>query len=90
MEQTTIAAISTPHAMGGIGIVRISGPQARIIASRVFSPKSSRKDLMSAAGYTALFGRVHEPVSYTHLDVYKRQPIYIPGRFRTASSPSST
>ncbi len=60
MEQTTIAAISTPHAMGGIGIVRISGPQARIIASRVFSPKSSRKDLMSAAGYTALFGRVHE------------------------------
>ncbi len=60
MEQTTIAAISTPHAMGGIGIVRLSGPDAREIASRVFTPKSSRKTLKSAPGYTAIYGRVHE------------------------------
>ena len=33
----TIAAISTPQAAGGIGIVRISGPEARAIAGRVFT-----------------------------------------------------
>lgn len=60
MEQQTIAAISTPHAIGGIGIVRISGPDARKIASAVFTPKSQKKNLMTAPGYTALFGRVHE------------------------------
>ncbi len=60
MEQTTIAAISTPHAIGGIGIVRLSGPDARKIASSVFIPKSSRKTLKDAPGYTALYGRVHE------------------------------
>ena len=60
MEQTTIAAISTPHAMGGIGIVRLSGPDARAIAARVFIPKSSRKTLKDVPGYTALYGRVQE------------------------------
>ena len=48
MEQPTIAAISTPHAMGGIGIVRLSGPDAREIASRVFTPKSARATPWSA------------------------------------------
>ena len=32
----TIAAIATPPGPGGIGIVRVSGPQARAIADRVF------------------------------------------------------
>ena len=31
----TIAAISTPQAAGGIGIVRISGEDAAVIADRV-------------------------------------------------------
>ena len=29
----TIAAISTPHGIGGIAVVRLSGPDARAIAS---------------------------------------------------------
>lgn len=32
----TIAAISTPQAPGGIGIVRISGDDAHTVAGRVF------------------------------------------------------
>ena len=32
----TIAAISTPQAAGGIGIVRISGKNATQIADRIF------------------------------------------------------
>ncbi len=34
----TIAAISTPLGTGGIGIVRVSGPDAEAIARRVFRP----------------------------------------------------
>lgn len=55
----TIAAISTAQAPGGIGIVRISGPQARQVADRVFrSPKG--KKVADAPGYTALYGWVYE------------------------------
>ncbi len=35
----TIAAISTPPGEAGIGIVRLSGPQAEVIARRLFRPR---------------------------------------------------
>ncbi len=38
----TIAAIATPSGSGGIGIVRISGPQAKALLGRVFLPHSRR------------------------------------------------
>jgi len=38
----TIAAISTPLGEAGIGIVRLSGPQAETIARRLFHPNHSR------------------------------------------------
>ena len=34
----TIAAIATPPGQGGVGIVRLSGPQARALGARVFVP----------------------------------------------------
>lgn len=56
----TIAAVSTPAGTGGIGTVRVSGPEAREICDRVFvSPKSKR--IVDAPGYTALYGRVQGP-----------------------------
>jgi tRNA modification GTPase len=36
MYQDTIAAISTPIGEGGIGIVRLSGKDALLIAQRLF------------------------------------------------------
>lgn len=39
----TIAAISTPAGLGGIGIVRISGEDALKIAKKVFRPKKNRE-----------------------------------------------
>ncbi|MCJ8341594.1 MAG: tRNA uridine-5-carboxymethylaminomethyl(34) synthesis GTPase MnmE [Cetobacterium sp.] len=39
----TIAAISTPRGEGGIGIVRISGPDSLCILSKIFKPKSGKK-----------------------------------------------
>ncbi|XXJ18978.1 tRNA uridine-5-carboxymethylaminomethyl(34) synthesis GTPase MnmE [Desulfovibrio caledoniensis] len=39
-SQDTIAAIATPPGDGGVGIIRISGPQARDIARKMFRPAS--------------------------------------------------
>lgn len=57
--QDTIAAISTPLGSGGVGMVRLSGPAARQVADRIF--RSRRGDILSAAGYTALYGRAFTP-----------------------------
>ncbi len=53
--EKTIAAISTAEAPGGIGIVRISGPEAFSIADRVFRAKAGGS-LAGCKGYTAKFG----------------------------------
>ena len=42
-SEDTIAAISTPVAAGGIGMVRISGPQALEVADRVFRSVSGKQ-----------------------------------------------
>ncbi|MBD5553537.1 MAG: tRNA uridine-5-carboxymethylaminomethyl(34) synthesis GTPase MnmE, partial [Desulfovibrio sp.] len=36
----TIVAVATPAGNGGIGIVRLSGPGAKNLLSRVFLPRS--------------------------------------------------
>ena len=53
----TIAAIATPAAAGGIGVVRISGTDAVQIAERIFEPVSGAK-LSLSKGYRAYFGKV--------------------------------
>ena len=58
-SSTTIAAISTPQAPGGIGIVRISGPCAKEIAQKVFISRNG-KTLDEVRGYQALYGRVYD------------------------------
>ena len=55
MQNRTIAAISTPLGEGGIGIIRISGPDAISIAEKIFRAKSGKK-IGEQKGYTALFG----------------------------------
>ncbi len=40
----TIAAIATPHGEGGIGIIRLSGPDAKSIALKVFRGKRRRQN----------------------------------------------
>ena len=55
---STIAAISTPHSIGGIAIVRISGSDAINIAKKIFSPARER-DIEKMRGYTACYGKIH-------------------------------
>lgn len=53
--ESTVAAVCTPPAAGGIAAVRVSGPQAINAAEKVFSPVHRR--LCELAGYTAAYGR---------------------------------
>lgn len=53
---STIAAISTGRAPGGIGIVRISGENAVGIGDKIFSSLNGKK-LCEIPGYTALYGK---------------------------------
>jgi tRNA modification GTPase len=55
----TIAAISTPLAAGGIGIVRISGGNAILIADKMFKAKS-KISLSEMKPYTAAYGAVYD------------------------------
>jgi tRNA modification GTPase len=58
--QDTIAAIATPPGEGGIGIVRLSGPQVRAVASRIFRP-SSGSDPHHISTHTIHHGHVVDP-----------------------------
>ncbi len=40
----TIAAIATPPGIGGVGIIRVSGPEALAIARRIFRRPGNRQD----------------------------------------------
>ncbi len=62
-NQDTIAAIATPVGAAGIGVIRISGPQALGVASRLFRP-----DLQNAPSHTAHHGKLHHPASGEIID----------------------
>ena len=55
----TIAAISTPQAPGGLGVLRISGEDACKTADKVFTGVSG-KSLAEYKGYTAGYGIVND------------------------------
>lgn len=58
-NMSTIAAISTGQAAGGIGIVRISGENALSVADRIFESVSGIK-LEKLKGYRAAFGKAKD------------------------------
>ena len=58
-NEDTIAAISTAMAPSGIGIIRISGPEAMDIADRVFNNPKGKK-LAEQKAYTLHYGHVVE------------------------------
>lgn len=56
----TIAAVSTPPGVGGLGVIRISGPQAAAVADRVFRPAAEGRSLAALPGYSACYGHVYD------------------------------
>lgn len=62
----TIAAIATPIGSAGIGVIRISGPEAFPIVSRMFGGDASNSTLFPT--HTAHHGRLTDPVSGEVID----------------------
>lgn len=55
---STIAAISTPRAQGGISVIRISGEDALAVADKIFTPVSCGTIPSEMAGYTCAYGKI--------------------------------
>ena len=58
MNQDTICAIATAQG-GAIGSIRVSGPEAISITSRIFQPAKAGKLLSEQKPYTLTFGRIY-------------------------------
>ncbi len=56
---STICAIATPAAAGGISVIRISGEKAAEIAAKVFRPASGAS-AAELQGYRAAYGRIFD------------------------------
>ena len=63
----TIVAISTPVGQGGIGIVRLSGPDAVAIADRIFRSKKNEKP-SHAPSHKMLYGQIVDPADERVVD----------------------
>ena len=67
MNDDTIAAIATPEGHGGIGIIRISGPHADAILTKLFRPAKRRsskerpKVQSIGANYRGYYGHIVDP-----------------------------
>ncbi|NQY73705.1 MAG: tRNA uridine-5-carboxymethylaminomethyl(34) synthesis GTPase MnmE [Candidatus Margulisbacteria bacterium] len=57
----TIAAIATPPGVGGVGIIRISGPDATRIYRAIFSVKSLKPRYVQ-------YGHIEDPKTHTQID----------------------
>ena len=57
----TICALSTPSGIGGIAVVRISGPDAISACARIFRPYKPTHTLDLRPSHTLTFGRILHP-----------------------------
>jgi len=62
--QDTIAAISTSLGEGGVGIIRVSGPEAELIAGKIFS----RKPDGGLESHRFYYGSICDPIGSVSLD----------------------
>ncbi|HEX3272973.1 MAG TPA: tRNA uridine-5-carboxymethylaminomethyl(34) synthesis GTPase MnmE [Ktedonobacterales bacterium] len=62
----TIAAIATPPGVGGVGIVRVSGPDAFAIGRRLFQPASERAE--EPVSHLLTYGSIIDPATGEPLD----------------------
>ncbi len=56
---STICAIATPAAAGGISVIRVSGERALEVAAAVFKPVSG-KPVSEMEGYRAAYGKIYD------------------------------
>ncbi len=64
-NRETIAAVSTPLGIGGIGIIRLSGPRAWSIARKLFIP---HRPVSRIKTHHLYLGRILDPATHQSLD----------------------
>lgn len=78
----TIAAIATPFGSGGIGVIRISGPDAFNIASKIFSrSKTSPVGFNTFISHRVYHGYIFNPKSLDILDEILLIPMKAPASY---------
>lgn len=65
-DADTICAVSTPPGEGGIGIIRISGPEARVIFNKIFKPKN--RSLENYHPARLYLGHIIDPADSRQID----------------------
>ena len=60
MQTDTIAAIATAVSDSGIGIIRISGSDALLVADKVYRSPKNKKKLSQAASHTIHYGYIYD------------------------------
>lgn len=71
MDRSTIAAICTPRGYGGVGIIKISGPDAIRIAQAVFRSKHNQdisEEAVSFKAYRLRYGVIVRPEDGSRID----------------------
>ena len=63
MRTDTIAAIATAMSDAGIGIVRVSGPEAFLIVNKIFRNKFGKKTLLHYESHTIKYGYIVDEVN---------------------------
>lgn len=58
LNTDTICAIATPHGMGAIAVVRVSGPEAIPIVSQLFTQNCKTFDLDKLVSHKAYYGHI--------------------------------
>lgn len=67
IDMSTVCAVSTPLAEGGLAVIRITGENALAAAERIFIPFGG-KTVAEMPGYTCAYGRVTDPASGEAVD----------------------
>ncbi len=68
MMNQTICAVSTPSGVGGIAVIRVSGPEAIDACSFIFKPSRSGHTLSTRPTHTLTFGQIIHPSSGEVID----------------------
>ncbi len=78
MGSSTIAAVATPIGRGGIGIIRMSGPEALVLAGKLFKPGrpgqkeaggTTRREVFAGfESHKMYYGHIVDPVSQVAVD----------------------
>ncbi|SDF54216.1 tRNA uridine-5-carboxymethylaminomethyl(34) synthesis GTPase MnmE [Sporolituus thermophilus] len=66
-QEDTISAVATAVGEGGIGIIRLSGPQALKVADALFRGVRGRR-ASDVASHTVAYGRIVDPATETVVD----------------------